>query len=419
MRRRGIVRIITMSLPISFRAIIFRQISALEKPSDDPVHCVNLRSCTTQRREHHSQSLSPHGFHRVVYYEWGDPRNPRVVDLRARRRAQRRATSTCWPRRSRRRIACLPSTCPGAARATGSPIPTTTSSRPTSPTLTALIARSGAETVDWVGTSMGGLLGMTMAAQPQSPVARLVVNDVGPAIEPAALERIARLLRHRPDVRDLRRDRGLHPRDVGAVRTAHRRAVGAPHAHQRPPARRRPLGPRLRPGHRGAVPRGGGAARTCGRCGTRSAARRCVLRGAQSDLLSAATAAADDARADRKPAVVEFAGVGHAPMLLTPRTGRAGRCASCAPLSAALAPVVPAARSAAGSGSRWPPWPRWRCSSAVGNVARAAAARRLVARAEGAAAGAAVAGSCARRRRRGSGSRCCCRSISPRRSCAR
>ncbi len=57
-------------------------------------------------------------------------------------------------------------------------------------TLTALIARSGAESVDWVGTSMGGLLGMVMAAQPKSPVARLVVNDVGPTIEPAAIERI-------------------------------------------------------------------------------------------------------------------------------------------------------------------------------------------------------------------------------------
>ena len=38
---------------------------------------------------------------------------------------------------------------------------------------------------------MGGLLGIVMAAQPRSPVARLVVNDVGPVIEPAALARIA------------------------------------------------------------------------------------------------------------------------------------------------------------------------------------------------------------------------------------
>ena len=79
-------------------------------------------------------------------------------------------------------------------------------------TLTALIARSGAESVDWVGTSMGGLLGIAIAAQPKNPIARLVVNDVGPEIEPGALDRIARLLRHRPDVRELRRHRAIHPR---------------------------------------------------------------------------------------------------------------------------------------------------------------------------------------------------------------
>ena len=57
-------------------------------------------------------------------------------------------------------------------------------------TLAALIARSGAETVDWVGTSMGALLGIVLAAQPKSPLRRLVVNDAGPLIEPAALARI-------------------------------------------------------------------------------------------------------------------------------------------------------------------------------------------------------------------------------------
>ena len=40
-----------------------------------------------------------------------------------------------------------------------------------------------------------------------------------------------------------------------------------------------------------------------------------VLRGAQSDLLSGATAQAMSARGPR-PRVVEFSGIGHAPMLL-------------------------------------------------------------------------------------------------------
>ncbi len=45
--------------------------------------------------------------------------------------------------------------------------------------------------VDWVGTSMGGLIGMGLAAATEnSPIRRLVLNDVGPFLPKAALERI-------------------------------------------------------------------------------------------------------------------------------------------------------------------------------------------------------------------------------------
>ena len=45
--------------------------------------------------------------------------------------------------------------------------------------------------VDWVGTSMGGLIGMMMAAFAKSPVRKLVLNDVGPVISKPALDHIA------------------------------------------------------------------------------------------------------------------------------------------------------------------------------------------------------------------------------------
>jgi pimeloyl-ACP methyl ester carboxylesterase len=54
----------------------------------------------------------------------------------------------------------------------------------------ALIARLDVETVDWVGTSMGGLMGMMLAARPGSPIRRLVINDIGPFIPKAFLGRI-------------------------------------------------------------------------------------------------------------------------------------------------------------------------------------------------------------------------------------
>lgn len=66
------------------------------------------------------------------------------------------------------------------------------------PMLAALIGRLGVEQIDWVGTSMGGLLGMTMAAQPGSPIRRLVVNDIGPFIPKAAIERIGQYVGRAP-----------------------------------------------------------------------------------------------------------------------------------------------------------------------------------------------------------------------------
>jgi pimeloyl-ACP methyl ester carboxylesterase len=55
----------------------------------------------------------------------------------------------------------------------------------------ALIARLGVSEVDWVGTSLGALLGMMLAAQPKSPVRRLVMNDAGPFIPKSVAERLA------------------------------------------------------------------------------------------------------------------------------------------------------------------------------------------------------------------------------------
>lgn len=58
-------------------------------------------------------------------------------------------------------------------------------------TLLARVTYGGKKTISWIGTSMGGIIGMVMASLPGSPVAKLVVNDVGTRIPRAALERIA------------------------------------------------------------------------------------------------------------------------------------------------------------------------------------------------------------------------------------
>ncbi len=48
--------------------------------------------------------------------------------------------------------------------------------------------------IDWLGTSMGGILGMFLAALPDSPIQKLVINDIGPLIPSEALRRISRYL---------------------------------------------------------------------------------------------------------------------------------------------------------------------------------------------------------------------------------
>jgi pimeloyl-ACP methyl ester carboxylesterase len=54
-----------------------------------------------------------------------------------------------------------------------------------------LLARVNAESVDWLGTSMGGLIGMGLASLPDTPIRKLVLNDIGPALNFPALTRIA------------------------------------------------------------------------------------------------------------------------------------------------------------------------------------------------------------------------------------
>ena len=57
-----------------------------------------------------------------------------------------------------------------------------------------LISHLGVKKVEWVGTSMGGLLGMLFASQPASPVSRLVMNDIGAFVPMDALQAIGRNL---------------------------------------------------------------------------------------------------------------------------------------------------------------------------------------------------------------------------------
>ena len=136
-------------------------------------------------------SFSPQGFHRIAYTEWGaDLAADRatLVCVHGMTRNARDFDYLATGMEDRYRVVAMDvigrgksdwlEDCQGYAYAQY---------------LTdaaALIARLDVEAVDWVGTSMGGLIGMMLAALPGSPIRRLVINDIGPFIPKAFLERI-------------------------------------------------------------------------------------------------------------------------------------------------------------------------------------------------------------------------------------
>jgi pimeloyl-ACP methyl ester carboxylesterase len=141
-------------------------------------------------RHGHYLSLSSKGFHRVAYTEWGARDNPRVlVCVHGLTRNGRDFDVLAAALAGEYRVVCPDVVGRGAsdwlAEKSEYGYPQYLKD------MTALLAHLSAERVHWVGTSMGGLIGMMLAAQPGSPVERLVMNDVGPFIPAPALERIA------------------------------------------------------------------------------------------------------------------------------------------------------------------------------------------------------------------------------------
>ncbi len=258
------------------------------------------------------KGLASGGFHRVVWHEWGDPRNDRVaICVHGLTRSGRDFDVLARALAATHRVLAVDM--PGRGESEWLAAKQDYAFPTYLAVLTALVAATGAQAVDWVGTSMGGLLGMVMAAQPGTPVRRLVVNDAGPAIEPGALQRIGGYVGQDPEFASFEAIRaymraispfGALPdeawdhltRTVVSVRGngqwgfVYDPGIAVPFRASAAPPDLWPVWDAIR-------------------CPT------LVLRGAQSDLLSRATAQAMAARGPR-PQVVEFDGVGHAPSLM-------------------------------------------------------------------------------------------------------
>jgi pimeloyl-ACP methyl ester carboxylesterase len=261
------------------------------------------------------QCVSARGLHRIAYLEWGDPRNRDVLVCvhgltRVARDFDVLARALC----SRFRVVCPDMAGRGDSDRLADPmlygIPQYVSDT------VALIARLDVEALSWLGTSMGGLIGMALAGQPGSPVKRLLLNDAGPVVSKVALERIGSYLGRAPAFASVE-EAEVYVRAVAAPFGRHSDAEwrflteiwlrkgedGAYRAH---------YDPRIAEPFRASMPEKDmelWPLYDAIRCPT------LVIRGAESDLLSRKTTQ-EMARRGPKARVVEIAEVGHAPTLM-------------------------------------------------------------------------------------------------------
>lgn len=274
----------------------------------------------TEPRLLHVQCLDPRGLHRMAYWEWGDASNPRVLVCAHGLSRQGRDFDTLAQALCQHyRVVCPDVVGRGQSDWLADPmgyvLPTYVADMVT------LLARLNAVQLDWVGTSMGGLIGLALASLPGSPLRRLVLNDVGPVIQHQALARIGDYL-------------GLPVRwktedEAADYLWSISRSFG-PHTKEQWLALTRPQlksdGDGFKPHYDPAIAvpfktltpeqaHAGEAQLWQAYDALRS--ETLVLRGAESDLLSRATAVEMTQRGPRAR-LVEFEGVGHAPTLVQP-----------------------------------------------------------------------------------------------------
>ena len=275
-------------------------------------------------RQRHFQSLGDSGFHRIAYTEWGQAANPHtVVCVHGLARNSRDFDFLAAALTPECRVLCMDVVGRGDSEWLENKSDYTFTTYQAD--AAAMLARADSGRLDWVGTSMGGLIGMMLAAKRGSPIRRLVLNDVGPFISWSALFRLkgyisrGKRFASLDDVEAYLRNvcapfgplsdeqwqhlarHGARKADDGEYQLRYDPAVGGGlHGHI---DHEFPMGPDMM--------RGIDLWNVWGKV-------ECpvlVLRGAESEVLAKKTV---EEMRERKPGteVVEFAGVGHAPALM-------------------------------------------------------------------------------------------------------
>jgi len=280
----------------------------------------NTNNPSSEPRLAQVQCLGARGLHRMAYWEWGDPANKRVlVCVHGVSRQGRDFDVLARAMRGEFRVVCPDVVGRGESDRLTDPMGYALPNYAAD--MVTLLARLDADSVTWVGTSMGALIGIGLAALPGSPIGRLVVNDIGPMIDAAGLVRIGGYLGQpltwasEDEAADylltISQGFGPHSREEWLALT-------------RPMLRKEGERFRLHYDPAIAVPMKAVTAEmaAAGQAALWAAfdAICCptlLLRGAHSDILARATAE-EMTRRGPKPRLHEFADVGHAPTLVAP-----------------------------------------------------------------------------------------------------
>lgn len=263
----------------------------------------------------------------MAYWEWGAPSNPHlIVCVHGLTRQGRDFDTLARSLASHARVVCPDVVGRGESDWLAEPLGYQIAQYAADmlALLLQLQAQAPIVQLDWVGTSLGGLIGLALAGQPglalPAPLRRLVLNDVGPALAWPALQRIAQYLGQMPRFDSIEQ--------AAAGLWAVSQSFG-PHTPQqwlelsRPMLRALPGGgwglhydPALAQPFKAVTPEAAQAGEALlWQLYEQITARTLLLRGQDSDLLTPETAQAMEQRGPRAR-LLEFAGVGHAPTLV-------------------------------------------------------------------------------------------------------
>ena len=258
------------------------------------------------------------GFHCIAYTEWGDSANSNVlICVHGLTRNSRDFDHLATALEGHYRILCIDVAGRGKSQWLKEAAHYNYGTYVAD--IIALLTHLHITKVDWVGTSMGGLIAMVLAASYPGLIRKLVLNDIGPFIPAATLKRIGTYVSITPQFIDLggveRHLRGILA-PFGITDDAHWRHL-AEHS-----ALKRDDGKYILaydPAIASAFERPSGEGEIVDidlwSLWEKITCETLVLRGALSDALLAETAATMKTTGP-KAELVEFPGIGHAPALM-------------------------------------------------------------------------------------------------------